>query len=310
VHLLTSQESYRRRWERHADVVQHRGAAINQAAVAHVIYDHLRRSGEGHPSDERGSDNAPSRRLKDVVSRALNGKVLSNRPLRWFSAAFELPEADIAALRALRAGSDPARVQIVRPARITNERPASRARYQTIALNEFHVIGPEGLPVRHRTIHVVRAIDELPSYRYRFDTNAASVEVVRGGTAGPLSRTGDEGIYAVDINFHEPVPPGATESFEYLTVLNYAEVPPPEFRRAAVNPIANVTIDVQFHSDLPPTHVWWAEWDDLRASRPAYQEPVNLRQGGRVHRHVDGLQGIVGFRWEFPAGRIRRRRET
>lgn len=308
VELLTSQLRYRRLWERHAGAVQHRGAAVNQAAVAHVIYDHLREMGEGHASIERDDGDSPSRALKDIVSRALTGKVLSNRTLRWFTAAFAMAEADIAVLRALRAGSDPGRVQIVRPAQITNEQPGDRARYRTISLNEFHVIGPEGLPVRHRTIHVVRAIDELHSYRYCFDTSAAFVEVVRGGTAGPLSRTADEGIYAVDINFHEPVAPGMTESFEYQTELHYTEAPPPEFRRATVNPVANVTIEVQFDAELLPTQVWWAEWDDLRARRPVHQEPVRLRHDGRVHRHIDDLQGIAGFRWEFPAGRMRRQR--
>ncbi|SEB45720.1 hypothetical protein SAMN04489727_1905 [Amycolatopsis tolypomycina] len=278
--------------------------------MAHVIYDHLRQLGEGHPSLERDIGSSPSRGLKDIISRALTGKVLSNRTLRWFTDAFDMSEADIDALRALRAGNHPARVQIVRPAQITTETPGSRARYQTVSLHEFHVVGPDGLPAWHRTFHVVRAIDELRSYRYRFDTSAASVDVVRGGTAGPLSRTGDDGIYAVDINFHEPVAPGATESFEYRTVLHYTEAPPPEFRRAAVNPIENVTIDVQFDAELLPTRVWWAEWDDLHASRPVHQEPVTLRQDGCVHRHVDDLQGIVGFRWEFPAGRIRRPRDA
>ncbi|WP_410566122.1 hypothetical protein [Amycolatopsis sp. cmx-4-61] len=51
--------------------------------------------------------------------------------------------------------------------------------------------GADGLPVHHRTRHVVvRAIDELRCCCYRFDTDAASVEVVRGGTAGPSTAPG------------------------------------------------------------------------------------------------------------------------
>ncbi|WP_328442881.1 hypothetical protein [Amycolatopsis sp. NBC_00438] len=311
VHLLTNQAQYRKRWERHDQVVQHRGPAISQAAVAHVIYDHLRERGEGHPSIEQDDDSrSPSRSLKDIVSRALTGKVLSNRTLRWFTDAFDMREADIDKLRALRAGNDSGPAQIVRPARITTEQPNFRARYQTISLREFHVVGPVGIPVLHRTTHVVRAIDELRSYRYRFDTSAASVEVLHGGTAGPICRTGDDGIYAVDITFHEPVPPDATESFEYQTVLNYDQAPPPEFRRATVNPIANVTIDVTFDDELRPTQVWWAEWDDLRARHPVHQEPVKLRHDGRVHRHVEHLQGIVGFHWEFSADQLHRVRNS
>lgn len=84
-------------------------------------------------------------------------------------------------------------------------------------------------------------------------------------------------------------------------MLAYRHPPPPEFRRAAVNPIANVALDVHFDPALLPAKIWWAEWDSLRSPRPVYEEPIVLRADGSVHRHVDNLQGIVGYHWEFPA---------
>ncbi|MFI6303137.1 hypothetical protein ACIBCH_14795 [Amycolatopsis thailandensis] len=248
-----------------------------------------------------GIKETSSRGLKDTVSRALSGKLLSTRTLRWFISAFEMSDSHAAELLALRSGGDPGRLSIIRPAGIVTERPKPRQRYRTISLCDHHVVGADGLPVQHRTLHVVRAIDELSCYCYQFDTDAASVEVVRGGTAGPLYRTDVDGIFAVDITFHEPVRPGKTASFEYRTLLDYQQPPRPEFRRAASYLIANVTLDVYFDPAHLPSKIWWAEWDSLSSCRPAHEEPIALRADGSVHRHVDNLQGIVGYHWEFPA---------
>ena len=53
--------------------------------------------------------------------------------------------------------------------------------HRTVSLHELHVIGPDGLPARHRTIHVIRALrDGLESYTFRFDRREATVHAVRG----------------------------------------------------------------------------------------------------------------------------------
>jgi hypothetical protein len=96
-----------------------------------------------------------------------------------------------AELWALRTGGDPSRLTVVRdafaePPPVT---PPGVPRYQTISLHEFHTVGADGLPAMHRTVHVVRALEPMHRYPYRFDTDAAVVEVVRGGTPGPLYRS-------------------------------------------------------------------------------------------------------------------------
>jgi hypothetical protein len=137
---------------------------------------------------------------------------------------------DATDLWALRSGRDPARLAVVRaPEPCDGSSPPPN--YQTIALHEFHALGADGLPAHHRTVHVIRAVDTVVSYSYRFDTDAAAVEVVRGGTAGPLYQSSEDGLFGVDIAFPRPLRPGETASFEYRTIFKYKAPPPPEFRR-------------------------------------------------------------------------------
>ena len=86
--------------------------------------------------------------------------------------AFDLSDLHAAELWALRSGGDSARLAVVRPTKDLPERSTCPPRYETIALHEFHTIGPDGLPAQHRTIHVIRALDDLTSYSYRFGTDA------------------------------------------------------------------------------------------------------------------------------------------
>jgi hypothetical protein len=130
-------------------------------------------------------------------------------------------------------------------------------------------------------------------YTYRFDTSAAVVEVLRGGTAGPVHRTAEPGIHAINIVFHRPLEAGETTSFEYRTLFHYATPPATEFRRACHRPVANVELHVQFDPDLPPEAVWWASWD--RLDRPvAYEKLVELGPDGSVHQHVDASRASLG----------------
>src|ERR1700722_19720747 len=71
--LLLKQGSYRRLWEQH--VVRDRRGEINQLAVSEVLARHL----WNYPRHEGDAEIMP-RQLKDSVSRALSGRLLS-RPL-------------------------------------------------------------------------------------------------------------------------------------------------------------------------------------------------------------------------------------
>ncbi len=295
VELLTDHAPYRRCWQEHPKARQHRGTGIHQGAVCQVIAEHLWDSGE-----ESEDNHDLPRKLKDPVSRALSGKILSARTLTWFVQAFAISDLHAAELWARRSGGDPARLAVVRPTKDLPERSTRPPRYQTIALHEFHVVGADRLPVQHRTIHVIRALDDLTSYSYRFDTDAAAVEVLRGGTAGPVYRTAENGVYAVDIVLDRTLIPGETASFEYRTVFSYRTPPPQEFRRASRRRVENVELHVRFDASLLPTEVWWAIWDDLDDPRPSYERLVSLEPGGSVHTYLDVLEGIVGYHWKFP----------
>ncbi|MGH4009671.1 MAG: hypothetical protein ACRDTH_16230 [Pseudonocardiaceae bacterium] len=295
VGLLTSHAPYRRRWQEHSKAHQHRGSEIHQGVVCQVIAEHLWDCGE-MPDD----DHDLPRRLKDTVSRALSGRILSPRTLTWFINAFAMSDMHASELWALRSGGDPARLSVVRATEDLPERPISSVRYQTIALHEFHTVGADGIPVQHRTVHLIRALEVLQCYSYRFDTDAAVVEVVRGGVAGPVYRTAERGIHAVDITLNRLLSPGDTASFEYRTVLRYKTPPPQEFRRATRRRVENVELNVQFAPSLLPTAIWWAIWDDLDDPRPSFEQQVPLEPDGSVHTYLDVLEGIVGYHWDFP----------
>src|SRR5579875_477450 len=84
--LLISDPRYRRMWRRR---VARDHAELSQSAVAKVIEEYLWDSGER-------SENLAhlARQLKDRVSRALNGEVLSAETLGWFIAAFQMDSGD------------------------------------------------------------------------------------------------------------------------------------------------------------------------------------------------------------------------
>ncbi|AGL15414.1 hypothetical protein [Actinoplanes sp. N902-109] len=293
--LLTEHLPYRDRWATSPGNHVDQGREISQARVADVIAHHLWDTGE---VDDR--DTELPRRLKDTVSRALAGTFLSHRTLGRFIGAFAMSDLHRSQLWALRSGGDPARVVVVPPPDALPEGESSALRYQTISLHEFHTVGPDGLPVEHRTVHVIRALELVRAYSYRFDTDAAAVEVIRGGTAGPVSRTSEPKVFAVEIVLNRPVQAGETASFEYRTVLNYASPPAREFRRACRRPVANVEMHVQFDEVMLPGAVWWAAWAGLDDPAPTDEEPVALEPDGSVHKYVESFEGIAGFRWEFP----------
>jgi hypothetical protein len=290
--LLTDHDPYRRRWEQSPQLHQHKGREINQSMVCQVLAAYLWQAGEAE------HDLDLPRRLKDKVSRALAGSVLSNSTLDLFVEAFAMSQLHRAELWALLSGGDPARVVVVPLEEAMPTRLVDSSRYQTISLHEFHTVGADGLPAAHRTLHVIRALERVCGYTYRFDTSAAVVEVLRGGTAGPVYRTAEPDIHAVDIVFHRPLDAGETTSFEYRTLFHYATAPPTEFRRACHRPVANVELHVQFDPDLLPEAVWWTSWDRLDGP-VAYEKLMESGPDGSVHQYVDAFEGIAGFHWSF-----------
>lgn len=177
--------------------------------------------------------------------------------------------------------------------------------HRTVALHEWHRIGPDGLPVRHRTIQVIRALRPgLRSYTYRFDRRDAEVELVLGAT--PSEPYDDEipGLTAVDLVFPRPLDVGETTSFEYVTVFHWQSVPPPRFRRAARSAVEHLDVRVVFDRGRLPVEVEWGLWSGFTADAPMRAaEHVELDTNHAVQRFVEQLQGrTVGFTWTWPPG--------
>lgn len=275
---LLAQPVYRAQWESY--VRQRPSASVNQAAVARLLADFLVDTGE---RDYRSPDLA--RHLKDRVGRALTGQRASPETLRWLIEAFSMSEGDRQQLwAAFRAGATTS---------------TGAATHHNVAIHELHTVGVDGVPLSHRTVQVLRAgRHRITHYTYKFDTDAASVEIIRGGVAGPVYPCGN-GLSAVDIALHRPLEPGDTASLEYLTTFAYRDPPSPEFRRGAVRPIDSLELRVQFHRSCRPRRIWWARWRHLDGS-PVHQEPVALDPEHAVHRYLSNVEAtIVGFTWEW-----------
>ena len=179
------------------------------------------------------------------------------------------------------------------------------AAHRTVSLHEWHTIGPDGLPVRHRTLHVLRALRPgLSAYTFRFDSREARVRAVRGCTAGD-PRPDAHGLVAVDLHLPRPLAAGETASLEYETRFDWRSVPPPQMRRAMRQRVERVDMRVEFSPARLPARLEWAVWDGFgpgAAVRAA--EVVELDGEHAAHRFVDAAEGVtVGFTWAWPPGR-------
>lgn len=292
--LLREPGPYRRRWQARAERLNEH--EINQAAVCSVLGEHLWDSGEAPETDRE-----LPRRLRDKVSRALRGEVLTATTMRWFIDAFDVRPADADRLWGLLDGSDSA---ILVPAAetpavvpFTDHRPAS---HRTLTVHEHHYLGADGLPSKHRTLQVIEAlVDGLARHPYRVDTDALSIEVLQGGSIdGGLHRL-PGGFFEASIALADPLSRGQTTTIEYLTRFHYSAPPPPEFRRGATRRIDNLDLRVQFHPQRPPRKVWWAQWRGTDGPL-LHQTVVPLDSSLAAQRYLDSIEGtVVGFHWEW-----------
>lgn len=292
-YLLQERPDYARLWQARA----RRATGLNQSAVAATLAEHLWETGQ---ADDR--DVAVPRRLKDVVSRALAGRYLSARTLTLFIDAFGITPEDAATLWALRLGSSLGETLPVVQGHAQPPREMPPPRHQTLSLHEVHFLGPDGLPAEHRTTQVLRAMEEMDRYPYRFDTDVAVVQVLRGGRAGPLRRSEIPGLFVVEIELSRRLSPGETAALEFRTVFAFRSPPPPLFRRAAYQRVDNVELAVQFHPARLPVSVQWCQWDRHDDDEPRVAEDVQLDADRGVHRYLPRLEkAVVGFRWTFPS---------
>ncbi|MCW2534261.1 MAG: hypothetical protein JWP62_3831 [Blastococcus sp.] len=176
--------------------------------------------------------------------------------------------------------------------------------HRTMSLHEWHLVGPDGFPAKHRTVHVVRALRPgVTSYTYRFNSREATVRMVRGARAGE-PRIDGEGLTAVELEFPRPLAAGETASLEYETAFSWQSVPPPHVRRAARQRVERLDMRVEFSPSRLPEDVYWAIWDGYQSeAKVRAAERVHLDQEYSAHRFVDELEGLtVGFMWTWPPG--------
>jgi hypothetical protein len=293
--LLLRPGRYRRKWEQYAE--RSRAGQVNQLAVAEVLAHYLWQ----HPRAKADLDVLP-RQLKDTASRALSGKLLSKATLVLFMDAFGLGALEREQLLKLWEGS--AHVRVLSGPRAIRDDKASMLgsrRTKTLSLHDHHYLGSDGMPVKHRVIHVIEAlVDNVDRLPIRADTNAVTVEVGQGfsGLAGSVYQPIAE-LFVVDSLLAKPLSAGETATLEYCLGFHYAVPPPPEFRRVVQSFVENLDIRVEFHPDKRPAAVEFAVWDGLDGPI-VEREPVALDSQFAVHRYLRlAEKTAVGFHWEW-----------
>jgi hypothetical protein len=299
--LLQRPGAYRRLWEQH--VVRARPGEITQLAVAEVLARYL----WSYPRVPGDADVLPHQ-LKDTVSRALSGRLLSRSALSLFIEAFGLSGQEADRLWRLWEGSGTISVLSgLRAVTARTEQELHAAigprRHQTLSLHDHVYVGADGLPARARTLQVVEAIaDGLDRIPYLYDTKALTLEVGQGCTdlSGDLYQVSAD-LFGTYISLARALDVGETATLEYWTTYQYAANPldrhQREYRRAVMRRLENFDIRVEFHPDKLPAGIWWASWDGLDGEI-LEQEPVSLDRQHSVHRYLRFIEKTVaGFYW-------------
>jgi hypothetical protein len=301
--LLLKPGRYRQAWEQY--ISRERQGTINQLAVAEVIARHLWSS----PRSPGDAEITPHQ-LKDTVSRALTGRLLSRSALTMFVDAFGFSEHEAARLWRLWNGSVAISVMSGSHAvPVGSEQDVDRVigprRHQTLSLHDHVYVGADGLIERARTLQVIEAIaqgvDRIP---FICDTNVLTLEVGQGGKelTGDVGRIGDD-LFSTEILLARTLDLGETITLEYWITYRYpgndADPSEREFRRAVMRQVNNFDMRVQFHPDRMPAHVWWARWDGIEG-RVIEREAVTLDNEHSVHRYLRSLEKTVaGFYWQW-----------
>ncbi len=286
-------------------MVRSRPGAITQLAVAEVLARYL----WSYPRIAGDEDVLPHQ-LKDTVSRALSGRLLSRSALSLFIDAFGFSDQEADRLWQLWEGSGTISILSGRRAVTTRtEQDLHTAigprRHQTLSLHDHVHVGADGLPARARTLQVIEAIaDGLDRIPYLYDTKALTLEVGQGCTdlTGELYQVSDD-VFGTYISLARALDVGETSTLEYWTTYHYAPDPldarQREYRRAVMGRLENFDIRVEFHPDKLPAGVWWASWDGLEGEI-IEQVPVALDSQHSVHRYLRFIEKTVaGFHWSW-----------
>jgi hypothetical protein len=301
--LLLKPGAYRRSWERF--VSRERRGTINQLAVAEVIARHLW-SVPRNPADVQVTPH----QLKDTVSRAITGRLLSRPALALFIDAFGFSEHEAGRLWRLWNGSVSIGVMsgthaVAAQTQRQVDEVVGPPRHQTLSLHDHIYVGEDGRIDRARLLHVIEAIvqgvDRIP---FLCDTNVLTVEVGQGGKElnGNVQQIRDDMFFA-EILLARTLDLGETITLEYWVTYRYPGDPadPGErmHRRAIMRHADNIDMRVEFHPSRPPAQVWWAHWDGTDGD-VIQREAVTLDSEYSVHRYVRSVdKTVVGFYWQW-----------
>lgn len=286
-------------------MVRARPGEITQLAVAEVLARYL----WSYPRVPGDADALPHQ-LKDTVSRALSGRLLSRSALALFIDAFGLTDHEADRLWRLWEGSGT--ISVLSGPRAMTSRTEQEVhaalgprRHQTLSLHDHVYVGSDGLLARTRTLQVVEAIaDGLDRIPYLYDTNALTLEVGQGCTdlSGELYQVSEQ-VFATHIALARALDAGETTTLEYWTTYQYRGDPldprEREYRRAVMGRLENFDMRVEFHPDKLPSGVWWASWDGVEGEI-LDREPVGLDSQYSVHRYLRFIEKTVaGFYWSW-----------
>jgi hypothetical protein len=301
--LLLKPGGYRAAWEQHA--TRERRGTINQLAVAEVLARHL----QSAPRSASDPTVTPHQ-LKDTVSRALTGRLLSRPALGLFIDAFGLSEHEAGRLWRLWNGAATIGVMSgTHAVSVAAEQDVDAAigprRHQTLALHEHLWVGPDGLTDRSRTLHVIEAIapgvDRIP---FVCDANVLTIEVGQGckELVGHVRRISAE-FFATEILLSRTLDIGETLTLEYWRSYRWQGDPGDpsarEYRCAGMRQLQNLDMRIEFDPARLPAQLWWAHWDGAEG-RVLDREAVTLDSQNSVHRFLRSLERTaVGFYWEW-----------
>ncbi|HEX7303188.1 hypothetical protein [Lentzea sp.] len=270
------------------------------AAWARYLYDNDQLTGTDLVRYKAGASNRRTRgkRIKHhAMSRALSGKSLSLATLKELIDVFEIKRIDAQRLENIWHGKEYAPVvegTLVQPPGF------GESGLETVYIQEEHVLGPDGLPLRHETRQTVRSLrDGVDHFPHRFDTDELEVTLLKGGTQSELVQC-ESGLWLVKYVFYEPLKLGILQDFRYQLDFHYSEPPPTVYNRTIYGHYSGGWhLDVTFDENRLPNKVWWAEWETADPHSPIkHEEPVALDPDHSVHRHLVSISSAVaGFRW-------------
>jgi hypothetical protein len=298
--LLLKPGAYRHAWECH--VVRARPGTINQLAVSDVLARYMSATG-------RAAAILPHQ-LKDTVSRALSGRLLSKPALELFIAAFGFSADEADRLRKLWNGTGSIRVlsgshALPQQAEDTIEKTLGPRRHQTLTMHDHVHVDAEGRIARARTMQVIEAsvadTDRIP---FLYDTSSLTVEAGPGcaGLSGELRQLGSD-VFATEILLARSLGLGETTTVEYITTFRYPgdldDQQERQYRRGVLGSLENLDLRVEFHPDRLPASVWWATWDGVDGPMLT-EEQVTLDSLHAAQRYLRSLQrAVVGFHWRW-----------